>query len=280
MVKQIVGLKVLVLPLAVAFAIMFAVLFVKPAFDDMMAARKDVAANAGQLESLRVQNAKLAELKSQWETMEEKKLVQTALPESEEVDSYMSELYQRVSRSGALLTKFESTKAVSSENISYACVKSDETSVSGGIQPSMQGTTPDASKMPATPLASGAAPAVSSSCANLATVEISIFGNWEQILGLFKYLEDTNRLANISKVAIRLKEQVVQEGGNSDLLSAGIKLNIFYKPKSETGNMTTISSLASGGSFSEEGLKKLKDVVFSAFEEPGVSEAGERNIFK
>lgn len=274
MVKKIVGFKILILPLAVAFAIMFAVLFVKPAYDSMTTAKSGVAAGTQQLENVRAQNSKLAELKSKWEIMEEKKMVQTALPESDNIDNYMAELYERVSRSGVLLTKFDAVKSVSSENASYVCgtIEGASVAANAGVAVATPADSAEASI--------AAAPLTPNSCANAAVVSLSVAGSWEQVLGFFKYLEETNRLANISKISIQSKEQSGQEGGTSDLLDANITLNVFFKPKSEKTDTSAITSLASGGRFSEESLKKLKKVVQSVFEEPGVSEVSERNIFK
>lgn len=277
MVKKIVGLKVLILPLAVSFVVMFVVLYLKPAYDTLLKEKKIADESVRELENIRSQNAKLSELKLKWERMEEKNLVQVALPDDEEIDSYMSELYGRVTRSGTLLTKFETAKAVSSEDISYLCKASAETDIAG--LPAANAV-PTASSASAATSISGAMPVASGSCANLAKVDISAVGNWDQVVGLFRYLQDTNRLANISKISIQSKEQAGQEGGSSDLLSADISLNIFYKKKKEKASADVISSLAGGGRFNDEGLKKLKKIVFSVFEEPGVSESGERNIFK
>ncbi|PIW93275.1 MAG: hypothetical protein COZ87_02185 [Candidatus Moranbacteria bacterium CG_4_8_14_3_um_filter_43_15] len=55
MIKKIIGMKVFILPLAVAFSVMFAVLFVKPVYSDMMTARKSVETNRQQLASLQNQ---------------------------------------------------------------------------------------------------------------------------------------------------------------------------------------------------------------------------------
>lgn len=275
MVKKAIGLRVVILPLAIAFVVMFAVLFVKPAYDKMKAEKENAAAAGQQLENLQKQNAKLTELKSKWETMEEKKLVQGALPNEEDVENYMSELYERVSRSGALLSKFEIQESRSSKTHPYLCGSSaDAAALAETAQaPSDAGAEGDL------PVA-GATPPAPTLCANSVETAISATGSWEQILDLFKYMEDTNRVANIEKASIRLANQTGQEGGSGDLLNADMTLNIFYKPKSETGNAAAMSSLASGGQFDEETLEKLESLIFAAFEEPGVSEVSERNIFK
>jgi hypothetical protein len=72
-----------------------------------------------------------------------------------------------------------------------------------------------------------------------------------------------------------------QQGeSNPDLLKVDLLVQVFYKPKSEASNLGTISSLTSGEGFDESVLEKIKGIVFTAYEEPSVSETGERNIFK
>ncbi|PIU79303.1 MAG: hypothetical protein COZ28_00930 [Candidatus Moranbacteria bacterium CG_4_10_14_3_um_filter_44_15] len=273
MIKKIIGMKVFILPLAVAFSVMFAVLFVKPVYSDMMTARKSVETNRQQLASLQNQNAKLADLKTRWESMEEKKMIQGALPEDQSVDDYMSELYSRVSRSGMLLKNFAIQES-SLVNLPYVCGASGE-AAAGGTPATAPAMTENVSNT-----ASAETPLVSATCANALDVSISLNGTWEHLLGFLKYLGDTNRIANVKSIAVASNVNGQQAESNPDLLKADAVVQVYYKPESEASSIGTISSLTSGRGFNESVLEKIKNIIFSAYEEPGVSETGERNIFK
>jgi hypothetical protein len=105
-------------------------------------------------------------------------------------------------------------------------------------------------------------------------------------LNFYKYLADSNRIANLSKVSISSKIQASSggegsQGSSSDLLSSQIGLVIYYKPKSKTINQTIAKELASGKSgLDQTVLKKLEEIVYLPYVEPAVSETGERNFFK
>src|SRR4030042_2787147 len=139
MIKKSLGLKVLIRPAALAFVVMFAILYLKPAVAEMMAARAKVAAGKQELVSLQDQNAKLSVLKAKWEAMD-KKRVQAALPEDQDIENYMAELYGRVSRSGALLGEFSTDLASGASNskFSYVCgsVSAADAAAAGGYSAS------------------------------------------------------------------------------------------------------------------------------------------------
>jgi len=271
---------VFILPLAVAFSVIFAILFIKPVYSDMMTARKSVETNRQQLADLQNQNTKLADLKTRWESMEEKKMIQGALPEGQSIDDYMSELYSRVSRSGMLLKNF-ATQESGLVNSPYVCSAGGGAAVGATVPPA--GGTPAAAPAMTENVSDTAAagtPLVSATCANALDVSISLNGTWEQLLGFLKYLGDTNRIANVKELTVASGANSQQAESNPDLLEADAVVQVYYKPKSEASNIGTISSLTSGRGFNESVLEKIKSIVFSAYEEPGVSESGERNIFK
>lgn len=270
MIKKAIGLKVLVLPLSLGLVVILAVLFIKPAVSDMMAAKKAVDGDKGQLASLQSQNAKLLTLKSKWETMDEdKRRVQNALPENKDIDNYLNELYGRVSRSGVLLKNFDVLKGGSNDQ---SAICGGEAGTSAGV--SQAGENTAASSSAAT------SPVVSRPCVNSADVNISASGSWDQLLSLLNYSGDTNRVANIRSLSISSAGEGKQEEGNSDVLRIGITLRIFDKAKTEMSNIGTINTLASQGTFNEGIVSKLKNTIYSIYEEPSVSETGERNIFK
>ena len=272
MVNKIVGFKVLILPLTAVFIVMMSVLYIKPAYDEMQLLKKSQTEKQLQLDNLQSQNQKLAELKNKWDSMEnERSLTETALPAKSEMENYIAELYGRASRSGILLSSITSSEQGSTSE-SYVCGSSVNPAVSvSAVDPAA---------------ASGTAGVLTSvapqSCANAASVNLAVSGNWDQLISFFKYLEDTNRIANIISVAISASTQNKSgEQVSGDLLSATVDLSVFYKEKSEAGgSSSTISSLASGKGFEENVIKKLNEVIFAPYVAPVVSESGERNIFK
>lgn len=282
MIKKTIGLKVLVLPLSLGLVVILAVLFIKPAISDMAAAKRAVDEDKGQLADLQSQNAKLLTLKSKWEAMDEdKRRVQNALPENKDIDNYLNELYGRASRSGVLLKNFDVLKGGSS----------DQSDICGGGAGALAGVSQagantavpsDAAASSGSAASSSAAtsPVISRPCVNSADVNISASGNWDQLLSLLSYLGDTNRVANIRILSISSAGEGKQEEGNSDVLSIGITLRIFDKAKDEMSDIGTINALASQGTFNEEIVSRLKNTIYSIYEEPSVSETGERNIFK
>lgn len=278
MIKKIVGFKVLVLPLSLALAVMLVVLFIKPVFSDMIAARKAVEENRRQLAGLQDQNAKLLALKSKWETMDEdRKQVQNALPEGQDIDNYMDELYGRVTRSGIFLEKFDVQKSSLS---SQASICGEEAAGASAEIAPQTGVNTAASSDNTAFSGTATLPNVSRPCVNATDVRISASGNWEQLLNLLNYLGDTNRIANLKILNISLAGAGQQEGESSDVLSLEMTLQIFDKAKGGVSDIGTINTLASQGTFSEEIISKLKNVVYSVYEEPSVSETGERNLFK
>jgi Tfp pilus assembly protein PilO len=276
MIKKTIGIKVLIFPLSVGFLIVFAILFIRPAFSDMMAARKSAKDGSQQLADLESRNAKLVAFKAKWESMEEKKIIEGALPGDQGVDDYMSELYSRVSRSGMLLNNFATQD--SSYNSPYVCSVGVGTAAGGAAQ-SASGISPAVASPPSAVL-SGTAPSAPALCANALDVTMSLNGTWEQLLSFLKYLGDTNRIANVKSVVVASGVGGQQGESNPDLLKVDLLVQVFYKPKSEASNLGTISSLTSGEGFDESVLEKIKGIVFTAYEEPSVSETGERNIFK
>jgi len=289
MINKSVGFKVLILPLATVFVVMMSVLYIKPAYDEMQLLKKAQAEKQSQLANLQKQNQKLAELKIKWNSMEnEKTLTQTALPAESEMENYMSELYGRASRSGVLLTSITSSEKgfiAGANSCDSASSPVDSTSAPSSFSPAAAGKT--SSKASQTDNISPIgitddSTAASQSCANAASVQLDVSGNWDQIVNFFKYLEDTNRIANITSVDISASTQNISgEQAPSDLLSATIELSVFYKAKSGVGeNSNSINSLTSGKGFEENVIKKLNEIIFTPYVAPVVSVSGERNIFK
>jgi len=280
MVNKIVGFKVFVLPLAAVFVVLMSVLYIKPAFDEMQTLKKAQADNQQQLNNLQKQNQKLAELKNQWDSMaNDTSLAQAALPAKSDMEDYLAELNTRANRSGVLLgsvssdeksSVLESAACGSSVNPASAAavgLSGGESSAGGATQGNM-------------PVAGSSPAAAPQSCANAASVALSASGSWDQLINFFKYLEDTNRIANITSVAIGSQPNVSDQQSAGDLLNASISLSVFYKEKNEVGSSSVVSALASGQGFEESVIKRLNEVVFAPYVPPVVSASGERNIFK
>ena len=126
-------LKVLIMPVSLVITVIVAIFFIKPAFSDMLSSKNALAGKQAQLENLKNQNQKLQAMKTKWEAMaDEKNLVATAFPETENVDSYISEITSKASRSGVLLTDIKLGQAAgvgTSQNPDYIC-SSDSTGAS------------------------------------------------------------------------------------------------------------------------------------------------------
>jgi Tfp pilus assembly protein PilO len=282
-IQQSMRLKVLILPLSLAGAVIVAIFFIKPSFSEMMTFKDALSIKEKQLESLKDQTQKLQAMKTKWEAMaEEKNLVETAFPETEDVDSYISEITSKASRSGVLLTDIkldQKNSGGTGQGPGYICGEDltgglGQTGASAIPQPQATG----GAAMPVTPGASDA-PVSSSSCLKAVSISLSAKGSWEQLLDFFKYLEDMNRISNIETVALSAETQS-QNQATSDVLSADISANAFFKEKVQNGNMALASNLAGQGSFNQKSLEKLKETIYAPYDAPAMSPSGQRNIFK
>ena len=283
MIQESMRLKVLILPLSLAIAVIVAIFFIKPVFSDILSSKNALAGKQAQLENLKNQNQKLQAMKTKWEAMaDEKNLVATAFPETENVDSYISEITSKASRSGVLLTDIKLGQAGSvgtSQNPDYIC--GDD--LTGGMAQAGASTTASAQPVgaAAAPDTSGlqTLPGSSSACLKAITISLTAKGSWEQMLDFFKYLEDMNRISNIEALTLSTQAQV-QDQASSDILSADISANAFFKEKDQSGSMALASNLASQGIFNQKSLDKLKETIYAPYDAPAVSPSGQRNIFK
>lgn len=270
MVNKITGIKILVVPVAVALALLASILYVKPAYDEMQSAKKEQARLKDQQSKLEDQNKKLSDLKTKWEAMsDERTLVDGSIPVDTSIDYYLSQLYEQASKSGVLLSSV--SKNIKSElGESYACGAKVGPEVSQSISSSQD----DASGAETTsaPKKSKSA-ATGSPCANVVSINVEINGSWDQVLNFLKYLESTNRIANVSSIEI-------SGSTSNDLLRVKIQTSVYFKDKTSNGSSTLASGLMSGKGFEEGVIKKLNAIIFAPYVAPSVSETGERNIFK
>jgi Tfp pilus assembly protein PilO len=281
MIQESMRLKVLILPISLAVVVIIAIFFIKPALSEMMSSKAALSSKQSQLDDLNNQAQKLQAMKTKWEAMaDEKNLIETAFPETEDVDSYVSEITSKASRSGVLLTDItldQKNSGATSQNPSYIC----GADLTGGL------TQPDASSLQSTAAAPGANGASdlqnlsgsSSACLKSIKISLKAKGSWEQMLDFFKYLEDMNRISNIETVTLSTEAQT-QEQASSDILSADISANAFFKEKVQGGSMVLASNLASQGTFNQKSLEKLKETIYAPYDAPAMSPSGERNIFK
>jgi|GEM_PF-2064744 len=169
MVNKLVGLKVVILPLSATAAILIAVLFIKPVVTDVNASKKTVEENKEQIGKLEAQELKMKELSGSLSSMEEKPMVMSAMPEQEEVERYMAEIYGRVSRSGVILRSFSTNSGVSGDasgcsQITSEASSSSSTSVSpSSPSPSMPTSSPTVSPSSPSPSMPTSSPTVSPS---------------------------------------------------------------------------------------------------------------------
>lgn len=282
MINKIMGLKVLILPVALAAAVFLFIFMIQPEYKRMNESKKVVQQKESELAELQKQTAKLTELKQAFESSaEEEKTVKTALPENEATEMYLAELYQRAVRSGILMSTFSAAEASGgTTNIcgvyGGASAASSGETVSGTAESSA--VAPNASSS----LDSGlGGPTAAASCVKKMDFGIGVKGNWDQLLNFFKYLADSNRIANINEVAlIPFSESVAQGQPESDLINADISLSVYYKSKDPAGNVSTLNALANGSSLNTEMIEKIKDTIYLPYESSPVTETGERNFFK
>ncbi len=260
-----------VVPFAVVISLLLIVFYVKPAFDEMQSLKKNQIEIKSQLDNLQQQNKKLSELKTKWDSMSsEKLLVDGALPEDKDMDNFTAELYERASRSGVLLTEVSAKEGTSSIK-PYVCSIKGGSVVSSAISDAANGDEMSGAEK------KGSAQAVTS-CVHEIILSTASIGNWDQTVNFFKYVEDMNRVSSIKSIGIKSEKGNQSDG--SDLITTEIEMSVYYKAKGAAVTPSVISSLTSGKGFEEGVIKSLKDIVFTPYVAPSVSESGERNLFK
>jgi hypothetical protein len=221
---------------------------------------------------------KLKKLASDWESLsDEKTLIQTALPDTENIDIYISELTSKASRSGILLSDIELVeRSPGAENPLYVCGAVTDGSSASAPSSISAGTTAEtgASDSISNNLANS-----SSDCLKMIKVSIVAKGSWEQLLDFFKYLEDMNRISNIDGVNVSIENQGPEQA-SSDILSVGLSINAFFKKGGQVGDTMLIAGPASQMQLNQKAIQKLKETIYSPYAAPSVSPSGERNIFK
>lgn len=274
-------LKVLILPLSLVVAVALAIFFVKPSFSEFMAARSELKEKTALLENLKSQNQKLQNVKSKWDSLgEEQTLVATALPETESVDAYISELFSKAARSGILLSdvKIEQANqgAGAATSPAYVCSAASGEGLPQGAPSPEEAGSPDA-------IGGGENPAgqatVSANCLKATGISMTAKGTWEQMLDFFKYLEDMNRISETGLLGL---DSGTESAGQpaSDLLTASISLDIFFKPADSKGSVALAQELAARGNFNQKAIEKMKTLIYAPYNMPAVSPGSERNLFK
>ncbi len=273
------GLKVFILPLSLAVFALALIFYVKPEYDEMRKAKTGAESNRQELQNLQQESVKLSELKNNFESMEEVKVISAALPENKSTEDYLVELYQRASRSGIALDSFDVSETPENSLTNICGASGQGSANSSGLAaadsalPAENGLEDTGAGLP------GAT--VSPPCLGSVGFEVSVKGTWDQLLSFFRYLTDSNRIANIRKVDLSSTTSSGPEGQQpSDLISAKISLEAYAKPKSKSGNEELLGTLASGSGFNKEIIKKIQETVYAPYEPPLVSETGERNLFK
>lgn len=263
-------LKILILPVSLAVVVVMSVFYIKPYFSDMSSAKATLSQKQEQLAGLKQQNQRLQQIKSEWDALgEEKTLVQTALPEAVDIDSYISEITSKASRSGVLLSGIRINPQGSSEDgYSYVCEEVVPEALAPSVSP--KAVVP-AETVPVEPISAG--------CLEMVAVNMTAQGSWEQILEFFKYLEDMNRVSNVKGATITTQAPS-QDQAPSDLLNVTVSAGTFFKKRSQAGSLALVNDLISQNGFNKKALEKLRGIVYSLYDVPAVSPAGGRNIFK
>lgn len=275
MINQLIRLKILVLPISLVLTVVAIVFFIKPAFSEMNETKKMLSEKQSQLDGLNGQSQKLKGLRSNWESLgDEKTLVETALPETENIDIYISELTSKASRSGILLSGITLAKGtVGAESPLYVCGAVGDGSLI--LAPSSA----PAETVAGIPNISSNSASLSINCLKTINVSMTAKGTWEQLLDFFKYLEDMNRISNIGETAISVENQA-QDQATSDLLSFSVSVNAFFKEGKQTGDAMFAAGMANQGQLNQKAIEKLKTTIYAPYDAPAVSPSGQRNIFK
>lgn len=269
------SLKVLIFPLSLAIAVAVAIFFIKPAFSELMSIRGTINEKKVKLENLKNQTQKLKSVQAKWETLtEEKMLVASAFPDEANVDSYVSEMTSKASRSGILLSDIQmndkSKTASSPESASSYICQANQAGKT--IQVADEAGAAGMSEL------DGSA-GLSSSCLKTVGVSLKATGSWEQLLDFFKYLEDMNRITNVESVLLSTGGAPQGEPA-SDLLTADITGSAFFKERIENGNSILAGSVLSQGDFNRQAMERLKEAIYSPYDAPVMAPSAERNIFK
>jgi Tfp pilus assembly protein PilO len=275
MIQSTMRLKVLILPVSLVLAVIMLIFFIKPAYTDMMQAKSNLEANKIKLVDVQSKNQKLQKLKLEWQSFSnERNLVLSALPDSENMDAFFSEIITKAGRSGVLLTKIEQSKpnqTGTTTNSSYICGAEGAAGSGAAASSTEIGGATGAN-------ANSELEASSIVCLNAVSISLSVRGNWDQVLDFFKYMEDMNRVANINTATITASDS--QQGQSSDLLNIEISMTGFMKKKDQNFNSVSADNLASQGKFNQSGLNKLKNAVYAPYAVEPVSPVGVRNVFK
>ena len=132
-------------------------------------------------------------MKTKWEAMaDEKNLVATAFPETEDVDSYISEITSKASRSGVLLTDIsldqQNSGGAGPESGLYLQRGFDRRHGSGRCSSPQPPAATAAQSACGTSDASGLQnlSGSSSSCLKAVAISLKAKGSWEQMLGFFQ----------------------------------------------------------------------------------------------
>lgn len=282
MINKVMGLKVLVLPAALAAVAFLFIFMIQPEYKKMSESRKVVKLKESELAELQKQTVELTELKGVFESIEEEKIVKAALPENEATESYLAELYQRAVRSGILMSTFSSAGGASGGTTSICGAYGGASETSSGETASETGKSPAVNPNESSSTGSSlGGPATAASCVKKLDFGINVKGSWDQLLNFFKYLADSNRIANIKGVdLVPSSESVAQGQPASDLINANISLSVYYIPKDPTSNVMTLSALAASAGLDKETIKRIRETIYLPYEAPQVSETGERNFFK
>lgn len=289
MIQRAMSLKVFIFPISLVVAVAVAILFIKPAYSDMNAAKKKLQSDQTSLESLKIKNQKLQKLKTEFEALSsESDLVFSALPKENKGEIYISELTSKASRSGVLLSSVvlgdQQSGSSKGYKISYECGSDSNGTENQAAEISAApatGTPKTGAASPAgtmNPMGDMSSPVgIANVCVKRIGISLDVKGTWEQMLDFLKYLEDMNRISNVNSVEISSSSSEGQD--ISDILTASIDLSVFFKEESSIGQGVA-DSLASQGALNQSSLEKLKEVVYAQYAAPEVLSAGERDIFK
>ncbi|MFA5872130.1 MAG: hypothetical protein WC858_05445 [Parcubacteria group bacterium] len=298
MIKKSIGFKVLILPLSLAVVVVAVIFYMVPTFQEMSKAKVALAETQAQIQIMEDNTAKLNKIKSEWEaSAEDQELIDQALPNSEDSEKFMAELYSKASQSGMLLSGISigGNESVSSSS-SQSCNSAGATGeVAGEAQPISSNTQVESnsSAEPQQADPDGSSILDNSACAKSLEFSIIARGTWSQIQDFLKYVNESSRFASVNGVQIEsnsaensssvgqetTQNTAVSSESASDILGVSINVEAYFKGKAMGGDAMSVLGAVDSGT-NQKIIQKINDSVFRPYQVQAVESGGERNPFK
>ncbi len=256
-------LKVLIIPLVAIVVVLLSIVWIKPLISTYLKNKEErIAIEQKYRQAVELQSG-LDIAREKFEDMsEDRALVDFALPSEENGTDFASELNSKANKSGALvvgLSEADATASFSSgqESSSYICSKFGQSSMDN-----------NSSTNYSSELAVGSGLEEETDfgqiCADRLIFKLEFRGDWSQVLKLFEYISDMNRVANVSVYSI---SSLSEDGQNTGLLSGSMEVAVFTKKESKRSDFSMLKELAQTG-FNNTAIQKAHEMIFAPFVVP------------